>query len=56
MKENLILDVIGLGINGEGIAKKDGKIFFIPKALENEMVEVSLLKEKGNLIFCIDNH
>ena len=52
MKENLILDVIGLGINGEGIAKKDGKIFFIPKALENEMVEVSLLKEKGNLIFC----
>ena len=30
MKENLILDVIGLGINGEGIAKKEGKIFVIP--------------------------
>lgn len=39
------------GTNGEGIALRDGKIVFIPKALCGESVEADLIKENKN--FCI---
>lgn len=52
MGKNIILDIGDLGINGEGIAKQEGKVFFVPKALKDETVEARIIREKNNLIFC----
>ena len=50
--ENKKFEIETLGINGEGIAKENGNVFFIPFALPKEKVEIQILKEKGNLKFC----
>lgn len=39
--------VIDLGMNGEGIARIDNKVVFIPFALPDEEIEISLSKDKG---------
>jgi len=31
-----ILDIIDFGNNGEGIAKDDGKVYFVPKTIVGE--------------------
>jgi len=46
------LEIMSLGINGEGVAKENGNVFFVPFALPKEIVEVEQLNEKGNLKFC----
>ncbi len=47
-----VLDIIDYGYNGEGVAKKDGKVFFVPKSIVGEKVEVDIIKENSKLCFC----
>ena len=43
-----VLDIIDYGNNGEGIAKDNGKVYFVPKTIVGEKVEVDVIKEKSN--------
>lgn len=47
-----ILDIIDFGNNGEGIAKDDGKVYFVPKTIVGEKVQVKVVKEKSNFCNC----
>lgn len=40
--------IISNGMNGEGIARCDGKVFFIDSAVEGDIVTVELVKENKN--------
>ncbi|MCQ2556171.1 MAG: hypothetical protein MJ149_02445, partial [Clostridia bacterium] len=40
--------IISLGINGEGVGKLDGKTFFVPYALPEEIVDFDIALDKGN--------
>ena len=53
MKKNDILEVkiIDVGINGEGIAKIDNFVIFVPFALTDEVVRVQLLKVNKNYAY-----
>lgn len=42
--EELIVDIIDNGINGEGIAKVDGIPIFIPNAIKGEKIKIRILK------------
>lgn len=42
------MKIIDLGMNGEGIAKENGKVFFIKNGLLGEEVDVKILKENKN--------
>lgn len=42
------MKIIDLGINGEGIAKENGKVVFIENALVNEDVEIEITSENKN--------
>ena len=46
------LDIIDFGNNGEGIAKDNGKVYFVPKTIKGEKVEVEVVKEKSNFCEC----
>ena len=52
LKKNDELDVIidRLGINGEGIAAKNGKVIFIPYALPGEKVKVHIINDKNSFL------
>lgn len=39
--------IIDLGMNGEGIARDDNKVIFVPFALPNEEVQVELVQDKS---------
>lgn len=43
--------IIDYGMNGEGIAKVDGKTFFVPNAILGEDVEFEVELDKGNYAF-----
>jgi 23S rRNA (uracil1939-C5)-methyltransferase len=43
-----IIEITDLGVNGEGIGKKDGFTFFVDKALPGETVEIIATKLKKN--------
>lgn len=45
------MKIIDLGINGEGIGKENGKVYFVKNALPFEDVEVEVLKENKNFSF-----
>ena len=47
----IIVTIECLGANGEGIAKLDKYIIFIPFALTGEKVKIKVLKVKQNLVF-----
>ncbi len=47
-----ILDIIDFGNNGEGIAKLNGKVYFVPHAMLGEKVKVEVTKEKSSFNFC----
>ena len=53
MKKNDILEVkiIDIGVNGEGIAKIDNYVIFVPFALKDELVQVKLLKVNKNFAY-----
>lgn len=40
------LFVDNLGMNFEGVARKDGKVFFVPNALPGELIEARLVRDK----------
>ena len=42
------LIIINQGMNGEGVASKNGKIFFVPGAITDEIVECEEIKDFGN--------
>ena len=46
------LDIIDIGNNCEGIAKENGKVYFVPKTLVGEKVCAKVIKEKSNFCNC----
>lgn len=46
--EKVELDIVSNGMDGEGIARKDGKVFFIDGAIEGEKVLAIITKENKN--------
>ena len=46
------LQIIDYGSNGEGIAKLDGKVYFVDNALKDEIVEANVTKQKSQFCFC----
>lgn len=46
--EKLHLEIIQNGMNGEGVAKKDGKVFFVPNAVCGDVIQASVVKENKN--------
>lgn len=46
------LEIIDYGNNGEGIAKLDGKVYFVPGALKGEIANADVTKTKSNFCFC----
>lgn len=49
MKKNdrYIVDIIDMGIDGEGIAKIDGEVVFVPYAIQGEKVEIQIINTKS---------
>lgn len=46
--EKLHLEIIQNGMNGEGVAKRDGKVFFVPDAVCGDVIVASVVKENKN--------
>ena len=44
---DLTVEIIDLGINGEGIAKVDGAVIFVPFALINETIKIHIIYAKS---------
>ena len=42
----MILDITDLGMNFEGVAKDNGKVFFVPYCLPNEKVQAEVVEDK----------
>ncbi len=49
--DNLTLEILSLGSNGEGIAKADGFPIFVKDCIPGDLCEVKLVKVKKNLAF-----
>ena len=47
MKE-YIEEIDGIGYNGEGVCRVDGKVIFVPYALRGERVKFQIIKEKSS--------
>ncbi len=47
-----VLEIIDYGNNGEGVAKDNGKVYFVPKTIVGEKVEVEVIKEKSSFCDC----
>ena len=54
MKKNDIvtLSVVSVTSDGQGVAKKDGLVFFIPYSLCGETILAKVLKIKKNVVYC----
>ncbi len=50
--DELNLKIQSLGCNGEGVAKEDGNVFFVPYTLPGEKVRVKVLRVKDSVIYC----
>lgn len=44
---DLTVSIIDMGINGEGIAKHDGAVIFVPFALKDEVVKIHIIYAKS---------
>lgn len=49
--DELIVEIIDNGFQGEGIAKKEDKTIFIPETIKGEKVKIKILKIKENIAF-----
>ena len=49
--ERVELDIVSNGMDGEGIARNNGKVFFVDGAIEGEKVHAIITKENKN--FCM---
>lgn len=41
------IEIDGIAFGGAGIAKKDGKVFFVQGGLPKDVVEINIIKDKG---------
>lgn len=46
--EKLELNIVANGMNGEGIAKLDGKVYFVEQAVEGDVVQALITKQNKN--------
>ena len=46
------LEIVDYGYNGEGIAKSEGKVFFVPKTITGEKVTCEIVKENAKFSQC----
>ena len=46
--DELEVDILELGVNGEGIAKAEGVVVFVPFALPNERVRIKIINTKSS--------
>jgi len=44
----LQIEIESLAFGGAGIAKKDGKVFFVRSGLPKDILEINIIKDKGN--------
>lgn len=49
--DKLVVEIIDIGVNGEGVAKQSDFIIFVPYTLVGETVEVEIYKTKNNIAF-----
>lgn len=45
------IEIFDYGMNGEGVAKVDGKVLLIEQTLPNETVDCEIVEDKGNFAF-----
>ena len=45
------LEIVDNGVEGEGIAKKDGMTIFVPEAIKGEKVRVKILKVNKSICY-----
>lgn len=50
MKEKFIADIVDYGYDGEGVARLDGKVVFLPYTLKGESVEFVKTDEKSRFV------
>ena len=43
--EKMELDIVSNGMNGEGIARNNGKVYFVNGAIKGERVTANIIKE-----------
>ncbi len=46
------LDIVSNGMNGEGVARQNGKVFFVDGAIFGERVALEVVKENKNFCIC----
>lgn len=46
----MVLEVVDLGMNFEGVAKHEGKVYFVPYSLPGEKVEIDVAEDKKNFV------
>ena len=49
--EEYIVDIIDNGFEGEGIAKVDGQVVFVPNAIKSEKVKIKILKVTSKIAY-----
>ena len=49
--EEYIVKILDNGIKGEGIAKIDNKVIFIPNAIKDEIIKIKILKVNKDICF-----
>ncbi len=42
------IEIDRIAFGGAGIAKKDGKVFFVKGGLPKDVLEINIIKDKGN--------
>lgn len=50
--KNIELEIVDYGYDGEGVAKQDGKVFFVPKSIIGEKVKVDIVKQNAKFCHC----
>ena len=50
--DEIIVDIIDNGFQGEGIAKSDGITIFVPNTLKDEKAKIKSLKVASNIAYC----
>ncbi len=42
------VEIERLAYGGSGVARKDGKVYFVKGGLPHDVVDIKVIKEKGN--------
>ena len=49
--EEYIVEIIDNGFQGEGIAKIDGQVIFVPNAIKGEKIKIKILKVTSKICY-----